>query len=81
MFDDSLSAVDTETDLEIRSHLKELGGNVTTFIITHRVMTAKDADLIVVLDDGRVAEMGKHEDLIKQEGLYKDIYEIQSQTA
>jgi ATP-binding cassette subfamily B protein len=44
-------------------------------------MTAKDADLIVVLDDGRVSEMGKHEDLIKQEGLYKDIYEIQSQTA
>ncbi|MBQ2052823.1 MAG: ABC transporter ATP-binding protein [Bacilli bacterium] len=81
LFDDSLSAVDTETDLEIRSHLKELGNSVTTIIITHRVMTAKDADLIVVLDDGRVSEMGKHEDLIKQEGLYKDIYEIQSQTA
>ena len=81
LFDDSLSAVDTETDLEIRSHLKELGKDVTTIIITHRVMSAKDADLILVLDGGRIAAMGKHEELIKQEGLYKDIYEIQSQMA
>ncbi|MCI1245599.1 MAG: ABC transporter ATP-binding protein/permease [Bacilli bacterium] len=81
IFDDSLSAVDTETDWTIRQNLKELEKDTTTFIITHRVSTAKDADLIVVLDDGRVSEMGTHETLIKKPGLYKRIYEIQSKMA
>ncbi len=81
IFDDSLSAVDTATDLEIRRHLKEMGRTVTTFIITHRVMSAKDADMILVLDHGRVSEMGTHEELIKKPGLYKTIYEIQSKMA
>ena len=78
IFDDSLSAVDTATDNAIRQNLKKLDKKTTTFIITHRVSTAKDADLIIVLEDGKVAEEGKHDDLIKQEGLYKRIYEIQS---
>lgn len=78
IFDDSLSAVDTATDISIRTNLKKMGKTKTSFIITHRISTAKDADLIVVLDEGKVAELGKHEDLIKQEGLYKRIYEIQS---
>jgi ATP-binding cassette subfamily B protein len=81
IFDDSLSAVDTETDLMIRQNLKELEKGTTTFIITHRISTAKDADLIVVLDQGRVSEIGTHEELSKQEGLYKRIYEIQSKMA
>ena len=81
IFDDSLSAVDTATDLEIRRHLKEMGRTVTTFIITHRVMSAKDADMILVLDHGRISEMGTHEELIKKPGLYKTIYEIQSKMA
>jgi ATP-binding cassette subfamily B protein len=78
IFDDSLSAVDTETDLAIRSHLKQLKNNTTTILITHRVSTAKDADLIVVLDEGRVAEIGTHDELVAKPGLYQRIYTIQS---
>ena len=78
IFDDSLSALDTETDYNIRKALKEDAGKRTTFIITHRIATAKDADLILVLDNGKISEMGKHNDLIKKEGLYKRIYEIQT---
>jgi ABC-type multidrug transport system fused ATPase/permease subunit len=58
-----------------------MGRTVTTFIITHRVMSAKDADMILVLDHGSVSEMGTHEELIKKPGLYKTIYEIQSKMA
>lgn len=78
VFDDSLSAVDTETDLAIRSRLKERQDNTTTLIITHRVATAKDADLIIVLNDGVISQMGTHDELIKEKGLYKRIYDIQS---
>lgn len=78
IFDDSLSAVDTETDYNIRKSLKERQSKSTTFIITHRVATAKDADLIIVLDNGEISEIGTHEDLIKEEGLYQRIYEIQT---
>jgi ATP-binding cassette subfamily B protein len=78
VFDDSLSAVDTETDMNIRSALKKRQEQSTTLIITHRVATAKDADKIIVLDKGKIAEVGKHEDLIKRDGLYKRIFEIQT---
>lgn len=81
IFDDSLSAVDTETDWKIRENLKDLQKGTTTFIITHRVSTARDADLIVVLDDGRVSEIGTHDELVKKPGLYKRINEIQSKMA
>ena len=81
IFDDSLSAVDTETDLEIRSHLKQLSKSTTTILITHRISTAKDADLIVVLDEGKVAEIGTHEELVNKPGLYKRIYDIQTRMA
>ena len=78
IFDDSLSAVDTETDLKIRNALKQKEGNTTMIIITHRITTAKDADKIVVFEDGKITHVGKHEELIKQEGLYKTIWEIQN---
>ncbi len=78
IFDDSLSAVDTSTDIAIRENLKKMDKKVTSIIITHRISTAKDADLILVLDEGRIEESGTHEELIKREGLYKRIYEIQS---
>jgi len=81
IFDDSLSAVDTETDLAIRQNLKEWEKNTTTLIITHRVSTARDADLIVVLEDGRVSEMGTHDELLKQPGLYQRIATIQGKMA
>lgn len=78
IFDDSLSAVDTETDLKIRNALKQKEGKSTMIIITHRITTAKDADKIVVFEDGKISHIGKHEQLIKEEGLYKTIWEIQN---
>ena len=82
ILDDSLSAVDTETDRAIREALVEgrgSGGRVpTTFIISHRLTTLADADLILVLEDGRIAQQGTHEQLIRQEGLYRKVYRIQA---
>lgn len=78
IFDDSLSAVDTETDLKIRNALKQKEGNCTMIIITHRITTAKDADKIIVFEDGKISHIGKHQDLIKIDGLYKTIWEIQN---
>ena len=78
IFDDSLSAVDTETDVKIRRRLHDINNKSTTIIITHRIQTAKDADLIIVMEDGSIKDMGSHEELISREGLYKTIYDIQS---
>ena len=82
ILDDSLSAVDTETDRAIREALREgrsLNGRTpTTFIISHRLTTLADADLILVLEDGRIAQQGTHEQLIRQEGLYRRVYRIQA---
>lgn len=79
IFDDSLSAVDTETDAQIRAAIKSLDGEVTCIIITQRVASAKDCDRIIVLEDGRITQIGMHDELIKAEGLYKRINDIQSQ--
>ena len=79
IFDDSLSAVDTKTDAKIRKSLKDLSSASTIIIITQRVASAKDADKIVVIEDGKISAVGKHEDLIKEDGLYKRINDIQSQ--
>jgi ATP-binding cassette subfamily B protein len=65
-----------ETDLKIRSNLKAENRS-TTFLITHRIASAKDCDVILVLDDGKIAQQGTHEELLKQEGLYRRIAEIQ----
>lgn len=78
IFDDSLSAVDTETDMQIRHALNEEKGNKTVIIISHRISTICDADKILVLEHGKVTEMGTHAQLIRQEGLYKRIYDIQN---
>jgi ATP-binding cassette subfamily B protein len=81
IFDDSLSAVDTETDLQIRKALQERSKETTTFIISHRINTLSMADLILVLEDGEIAQMGSHEELIRQEGMYRRIWEIQNSIA
>lgn len=82
IFDDSLSAVDTETDRAIREALNEQRGSgekrTTTFIISHRLTTLAEADVIIVIRDGKVAQQGTHEELIQQEGLYRRIYQIQT---
>ena len=78
IFDDSLSAVDTETDAHIRAALKESRRDVTSLIISHRITTLQEADKILVLEDGRIVQEGTHEELIHQPGLYSGIFRIQS---
>jgi len=78
VFDDSLSAVDTETDNEIRMALKGRKNKATTFIISHRITTLSEADCIIVLEKGRITEIGNHTELMKKQGLYRRVWEIQN---
>lgn len=77
IFDDSLSAVDTKTDLGIRKALKEKSDKATSIIITHRITTAKEADKIIILNEGSISQIGTHETLKDEEGLYKRLWELQ----
>ena len=77
VFDDSLSAVDTETDNKIRKELKKEMEKATVIMISHRITSLMQADCIIVMDKGEIQQMGTHDQLIQQEGSYKDIYEIQ----
>lgn len=76
-FDDSLSAVDTETDIAIRKALAERKKDITTFIISHRVASVYDADNILVVEDGKIIERGTHAELMALGGYYKRIWDIQ----
>ncbi len=78
IFDDSLSAVDTETDAQIRAALKGEKTGVTTLIISHRVTTLSQADMILVLEEGRITQQGAHAELCRQPGLYARINAIQN---
>ncbi|MCJ7519023.1 MAG: ABC transporter ATP-binding protein/permease, partial [Anaerolineaceae bacterium] len=78
ILDDSTSSVDTETEAQIRQAMRILMENRTTFVIAHRIQTIMDADLILVLEDGRIIQRGVHEDLVNQEGVYRQIYDIQT---
>ena len=81
IFDDSLSAVDTETDAKIRAALQKRFGSASIILISHRITTLSKADQILVLDKGRIVERGTHDELKKAGGIYQRIYEIQSGSA
>lgn len=79
VFDDSLSALDSKTDAAIQEALNHLDYPVTTLMITHRINSARNADQIIVLDEGRVVQCGTHDELIQEEGIYQRIYRIQNE--
>ena len=79
VLDDATSSVDTETEALIREALERLMEGRTSFIIAHRIQTIMRADKILVLDKGRIVQQGAHRELIQQDGLYKQIYELQAQ--
>ncbi|TYA71453.1 ABC transporter ATP-binding protein [Seonamhaeicola marinus] len=74
LFDDCLSAVDTETEEKILKNLNKISKGKTSIIVSHRVSSAKNATKIIVLDDGKIVQEGTHESLINQDGYYKDLY-------
>ena len=80
ILDDTTSAVDMETETYIQTQLKNLEGNHTIFIIAYRISSLKDADQILVLDHGRIAERGTHEELLKNNGYYARVFEHQYHT-
>jgi ATP-binding cassette subfamily B multidrug efflux pump len=77
ILDDTTSAVDMETDASIREHLSSISGKCTTFIITHRISSIKDADRILVLDKGCIVESGSHEELLDKKGYYYTVFNHQ----
>ncbi|MFY0712944.1 ABC transporter ATP-binding protein [Seonamhaeicola sp. NFXS20] len=74
LFDDCLSAVDTETEEKILKNLKKITKGKTSIIVSHRVSSAKNADKIIVLEDGKIVQKGTHKSLIKEDGYYKHLY-------
>jgi ATP-binding cassette subfamily B protein len=77
VFDDALSAVDTATERNILQSLRRRQGSHTLVIVSHRLSAVQEADLILVMDEGRVVERGMHEDLVNNDGLYADLHEKQ----
>ena len=77
LFDDSLSAVDTETEEQILNHINNVSGDKTTLIVSHRISSAKNADRIIILEDGQVIQEGTHATLIAAPGYYKELYQKQ----
>ena len=81
IFDDALSAVDAETDAKIRQAMKEQIGDATVLLVSHRITTLMHADEIIVLDAGKIAERGTHEELLAAGGIYARVYELQTREA
>jgi ATP-binding cassette subfamily B protein len=74
LFDDCLSAVDTETEEKILNNLLEISKDKTTIIVSHRVSSAKNANKIIILEEGKIIQQGSHNQLVRQEGYYKELY-------
>lgn len=74
LLDDCLSAVDTETEEEILNNLERLTKNTTTILVSHRISSAKNANKILILEDGKISQQGTHNQLIESEGYYRDLY-------
>jgi ATP-binding cassette, subfamily B, bacterial len=79
ILDDATSSVDTETEAAITDALKALMVGRTSFVIAHRINTVMSADLILVFDKGRIVQRGKHDELLAQPGIYRRIYDVQTQ--
>jgi ATP-binding cassette subfamily B protein len=77
LFDDCLSAVDTETEEKILKNLNKVSKDKTTIIVSHRISSAKNADKIIVLDEGKIIQSGTHESLLNVNGYYKELYNNQ----
>jgi ATP-binding cassette subfamily B protein len=77
ILDDALSAVDSHTEEEIQRNLRQATRDLTVIVISHRISSIKDADMIYVLDGGRIVEVGVHEELVRRGGLYSELYQMQ----
>ena len=77
ILDDSTSAVDTATDSNIRKAFREKLADTTTIIIAQRISSVMDADRIIVIDEGKIADVGTHEELLKSSEIYREVYESQ----
>ena len=81
ILDDVTSALDGETEARVQESLKRVMKGRTTFIVSHRLSSVVEADRIVVIEDGRIADIGTHAELVKRPGLYRDVYEEQFKSA
>jgi ATP-binding cassette subfamily B protein len=79
ILDDTTSAVDTETEERIRKSIKEQSKGHTSFIISHRISSFENADIILVIENGEITQSGTHEELIKQDGYYSHVYKNQNE--
>ncbi len=79
LLDEGTSALDSETEYQVQEAMQRLRNNRTTLVIAHRLSTIRDADLIVVMDEGKIVQMGHHEEIIRQDGLYRRLNRMQSQ--
>ncbi|HOP83100.1 MAG TPA: hypothetical protein PL174_07820 [Fervidobacterium sp.] len=78
IFDDSMSAVDTETEAKIVEAIESRSKTLTTILVSHRIASIRGADKIIVLEKGKVTNVGTHNELISKQGLYQNVWKIQS---